>query len=354
VNTFTDTPGSAAALVQAAASKHLHVDVWELGNEPFFFEKFYPTATAYLDAVRPFADAMRKVDPSVKVAVYLQRNDRWVADMAAYKNVYWDQLYWHAYPSGEKGEGGGPQTIAIYNGFLANVMTPFVDGSVAKFGPKMQLEASEFNIGPMRGGVYGAMFVAEFTMRLSADPHVTQAGMHTLIGRKGERDGAILPANDHVDDVLAAHKAGKVIDTSHMDFGYYKSPYGVALELIDGVINTSDGLWPTRVSGGATVATGTAGSSIQGQTAALYAQAYAGSDKTTHVLVTNKASSPQTFTVTVNGKPVQAEFATASMGGSDPEAKNSPGAPDAVKIVRGKSSNQVVVPAYGVMDVSWK
>ena len=354
INTFTDTPQSAAALVQEAAKKNLHVDVWELGNEPFFFEKFYPTATAYLDAVKPFADAMRKADPEVKVAVYLQRNDKWIAAMAAYRNVYWDQLYWHAYPSGEKGEGGGPETIAIYNGFLANILTPFVDGSVARFGPKMQLEASEFNIGPMRGGLYGAMFVAEFMLRLSADPHVTQAGMHTLIGRKGERDGAILPANDHIEDVLAAHRAHRSIDTSAMDFGYYKSPYGIVLELIDGIINTSDGLWPTAVSGGAVVATGTAGSPLQGRAPALYAQAYAGADKATHLLLTNKASSPQTFIVSVNGKPLQTEFTTRSMGGSGPEAKNSPGAPDVVKIVRGTASNQVVVPAYGVMDVSWK
>ena len=304
--------------------------------------------------MKPFADAMRKADPSVKLAVYLQRNDEWIAAMAAYKNVYWDELYWHAYPAGEKGEGAGPETIAIYNGFLANTMVPFVDRSVAALGPKMQLEASEFNIGPMRGGLYGAMFVAEFTLRLAADPHVTQAGMHTLIGRKNERDGAILPTNDHVEDVLAAYKAGKTIDTSHMDFGYYKSPYGLALEIIDGVINTSDALWRTTISGGGMVTTATAGSPLRGTTSALFAQAFAGSDKATHVLLTNKAGTPQTFTLSVNGQPVQAQLATASIGGSDPEAKNSPGATGTVKIVHATAHAQVVMPAYGVMDVSWK
>ena len=32
VNTFTDTPESAAALALAAEEKGLHIDVWELGN----------------------------------------------------------------------------------------------------------------------------------------------------------------------------------------------------------------------------------------------------------------------------------------------------------------------------------
>ena len=42
INTFTDTPASAAALVLAALKKDLHVDVWELGNEPFFLKSSIP------------------------------------------------------------------------------------------------------------------------------------------------------------------------------------------------------------------------------------------------------------------------------------------------------------------------
>jgi hypothetical protein len=355
INTFTDTPESAAALVLAAKKKNLNVYVWELGNEPVYFDKFYPSPKAYLDSVAPFAAAIKKADPSARVAVYIDRHEGWIEGVAAYKNRYWDELFLHAYPSPAK-DTTDAEGLAFYNGVLATMTNHFVDGTLQPlFGANMKMEISEFNIGALRGGMYAAVFIAEYTLRLSSDPHITRMGMHTLIGRSTERDADILATHDHTQEVVDAYHAGKVVDTSQADFGYYYTPDGLALEVIDGVINTSDGLWPTLVSGGDSVTTAPAGAfPTPGRMPALYAQAYSyANSRTTHLLITNKSSAAQTATIAVDGKLIKGPFSTVSVGSSDPLAHNTGDAPETVRIQRDTVTNTVIVPPYGIVDVSW-
>lgn len=223
------------------------------------------------------------------------------------------------------------QTLSYYNGFLVNLTNPFVDGTlIPLFGKNAQMEISEFKISALRGGLYAAVFIAEYTMRLSSNPHITQMGMHTLVGRETERDADILPTNDHKQEAFDAYRAGKVADTLHEDYGYFYTPDGLALQIINGVINSSDGLWPTAVKGGATVKTAPIGKiGSDGETLALYAQRYASGDKT-HLLITNKSAEPQAIAIAENGKTVKALFSRVSMGGTDLMAQNTADAPDEI------------------------
>ena len=356
INTFTDTPDSAAALVLAAKKKNLHVDVWELSNEPVYFDKFYPSAQAYLQSVAPFAAAIKKADPTARVAVYLEKQDKWLDGMAGYKNRFWDEIYMHAYPTPPKEETDA-EKYAFYNGFLATMTNHYIDGTLLPlFGSNMKMEISEFNISALRGGMYAAMFIAEYTMRMSSDPHITQMGMHTLIGRTNELDAAVMETTDHKQEAVDAYHAGKTIDTSHLDFGYYYAPDGLALEIINGVINTSSGLWPTLVAGGDSVATMPVGSAtMPGRIPALYAQAYkSGDGKTIDLLITNKSDQPQAAVIGINNQPVKALFSTVSIGKTDPTARNTADAPETIRLHRDTVSNTVTVPPYGVMSVSWK
>jgi hypothetical protein len=300
VNTFTDTPESAAALALEAEKKGLRIDVWELGNEPFYFKDFYPTGAAYLKAAEPFAKAIKAAVPSAKVAVYIQRNDEWLESMAGYQDRYWDELYWHPYP-GAKDAGDINTKMAFYNEFLAETTNRWVDQDIVRmFGPDMKMEISEYGIGAMRGGQYAAVFLAEFMLRFSSDSHVTQAGMHILVGRQGNGDNAIAVTNDHTDELVKAAKAGDTVDTTTLDYGFYYTPYGLEMQLIDPVICTSDAVFATRVSGGASVSTGTSAMS------AIYAQAYRSADNANHLLLTNKSSTPQSVRVTVDGTSMSA------------------------------------------------
>jgi hypothetical protein len=350
INTFTDTPDSAAGLVLAAKKKHLHVDVWELGNEPNYFETFYPTATAYLNKVEPFAKAVRAADPDARIAVYLDRKEPWMHEMSVYPRRFWDEIYFHVYPQ-PKGNLG--EEIAAYNGFLATMSNPYIDSMVVSlFGKDVQVEVSEFNINDVRGTLYSAVFVAEYTVRLSSDPHVTQVGMHILTGQSNARSAAILPTRDYGDQAAAAYDAGKVLDTTKLDFGYYLTPYGLALQIIDGVINTCSGLWPTAVSGGSNIIATYQGTSVPA-TNAIYAQAYKMIGNTVHLLVTNKSGQPQQLSIIVDGKPLKTTFSLASIGGSNPEALNTGEAPNAVSIQDSTAQDTVTVPPFAVMDVHW-
>jgi hypothetical protein len=354
INTFTDTPESAAALVLQARKLNLKVDVWELGNEPVYFRKFYPSSTAYLNSVAPFAAAIKKVDPTARLAVYMDRRPDWLKGLAAYKNRYWDELCMHVYPTPPK-EESDTDKFEFYNSFLQNMTNRYVDGTlVPLFGDKTQIEVSEFNLSALRGGMYAGVFIAEYTLRLSSDPHITQMGMHTLIGGNNELDADIRTVNDHRDDVVAAYKAGKVLDTTHMDFGYYYTPDGLVLQIINSVINTSDGLWPTTVlSGGEVSIAATGAGGTAGKMPAVYAQAYKNGN-ITHLLLTNKSATAQAVTIQTNGKPLKALFSTVSVGADDPMAQNSAAAPDAIRLHRDTVSGTVMMPPFGVMDVSWK
>ena len=348
INTFTDTPESAAALAVEAEKKGLHVDVWELGNEPFYFKDFYPTGAAYLKSAEPFAKAIKAAVPSAKVAVYIQRNDAWLESMAGYKDPYWDELYWHPYPgAGDAGDVNAK--MAFYNEFLANTTNRWVDQDIATlFGSGMKMEISEYGIGAMRGTQYAAVFLAEFMLRFTSDPHVTQAGMHILVGRQGNGDNAIALTNDHTDELVADAKAGKTIDTATLDYGFYYTPYGLEMQLIDPVIGTSDAVFATTVKGGASV------SAQSGAIGAVYAQAYRSAGGANHLLLTNKGGSPQAVQVVVDGKPVHATFHTRSTGSDNPKSENSPAKQDVVKIVSSTFQDTLVVPPYGVMDAVWQ
>lgn len=348
VNTFTDTPESAAALAIEAEKKGLHVDVWELGNEPFYFKNFYPSGAAYLKSVEPFAKAIKAAVPSAKVAVYIQRNDAWLESMASYRDRYWDELYWHPYP-GASDVGDVNAKMGFYNEFLVDTTNRWVDQDIVRmFGTGMQMEISEYGVGAMRGSQYAAVFLAEFMLRLSSDPHVTQAGMHILVGRQGNGDNAIALINDHTVELVAAAKAGNVLDTTKLDYGFYYTPYGLEMQLIDPVIGTSNALFATTVKGGASVSAETA--SIN----AIYAQAYRSADGADHLLLTNKSGTPQSVEVIVNGKPVHATFRTRSTGAVNPNAQNSPANQDEVKIVSSTFQDTLLVPPYGVMDAVWQ
>jgi len=348
VNIFTDTPDSAAALAVEAETKGLHVDIWELGNEPFYFNDFYSSGAAYLKAAEPFAKAIKAAVPTAKVAVYIQRNDAWLESMAGYKDRYWDELYWHPYP-GAKDASDVYAKMAFYNEFLADTTNRWVDQDVVRlFGTDMKMEISEYGIGTMRGSQYAAVFLAEFMLRLSSDTHVTQAGMHILVGRLGNGDNAIGVTNDHTDELVKAAKEGKTVDTTTLDYGYYYTPYGLEMQLIDSVIGTSNAVFMTSVSGGSNVSAGT--SDIN----AIYAQAYRSAGNANHLLLTNKSGEQQSVQIMVDGKPVQATFHTRSTGATNPNAQNSPEKRNEVQIVSAEFQDTLVVPPYGVMDAVWR
>ena len=304
INTFTDSAASAGSLASTAQNSYgIPVDLWELGNEPVYFPSFYADAYSYLGSVQSYSSAIKGVVPAAKVAVWIDSStDAWTKDTATYSPRFWDQLYTHSYPNATTSLTNAgftnpttDQQIAFYNGFLLNNTNTLVDSQYTPlFGNAMQIEWSEFNINTLSAGLYDAVYLAEFTMRLSSDSHVTHAGMHALVAPMGGTQRAIGLSNDYITACETAYTNGQPIDTSNYsyNFGYFFTPQGLALQVIDTVINTSSGMWPTNVNNSATIPYYNS-SGVAGTMPAIYAQAYAYSGSTHHVLLTNKSAETQ-------------------------------------------------------------
>ena len=368
INTFTDTPASAAALVNAAVNTYgLKVDVWELGNEPTYFVpdtangeccSWFTGATDYLNQVAPFASAIKTQVPSAKVAVWIDNTlDTWTQEVASYPTPFWDELYTHSYPQPSSNE------YEFLDGFLMLNTNALVDNTLEPaFGNHpQQIEWSEYNINSTgyKNTLYNGVFNAEFAIRLSSDANVTNAGMHMLVGPETQEQlaiGANTASNGYVTTCKNDYPTS-MYDTHALNFGYYLNPAGLAMELINGPINSSIGLYPTTVTNSNTVAYSTNGKS--GNMPAIYAQAYAGS--THHVLLTNKAlwvsssnNGSQQVEIFQNGVQVTSTFTTRSIGGIDPTTTNSSSSPNNVVITTATVNGGVItVPGNSVMDVTW-
>jgi hypothetical protein len=92
---------------------------------------------------------------------------------------------------------------------------------------------------------------------------------------------------------------------------------------------------------------------------AIYAQAYSTTQGTYHVLLTNKSSESQSVSIMQDGNQVTKAFATRSIGAADSTTsqyaseQNTSSSQNNVTLMPGTASGTVIVPAYGVMDVSW-
>jgi hypothetical protein len=99
VNGYTDTAASAGQLAAFVKANQIQVTAWELSNEPYLYSTFFATAAAYLDAMKPYRDAIKAVDPNAIVAVFVTdqahpgaATDPWNVAVAAYANKYWDAI----------------------------------------------------------------------------------------------------------------------------------------------------------------------------------------------------------------------------------------------------------------------
>jgi hypothetical protein len=368
INTFTDpnTSTSAAELAQAAQQTYgIPVDLWELGNEPSYFNTGvfnFTNATQYLGLVEPYSTAIKAAVPGTQVAVWVPPSitDSWTTQTAAYSPQFWDQLYTHSYPNANTSltnEGISSPTddeqIWFYNGFLLNNTNSLVDAQYAPlFGNNMQIEWSEFNTNTLSATLYNAVYIAEFTMRLSSDSYVTHAGVHMLVGDSTAAQVAIGTTNDDVSTCEVDYFLNKICNTSTYNFGYYFTAPGLALQIIDGVINTSTAVLPTTVSNSATTSYYNGTSTTASAMPAIYAQAYSSPNNTYHVLLTNKSAGSQAVTILQNGSAVTQTLTIREISGTNAEAKDT-STQNTVTLTTTTTGGPIMLMGYSVVDVSW-
>jgi uncharacterized protein (TIGR03437 family) len=355
VNAFTDTAKSAGQMAAFAKANHIPVAVWELANEPYFYTGFFKSGADYVAKVKPYSDAIKAADPNAVVAIFFMdagdtsSNPAWNQSIVNYPNPYWDAVTYHHYPPQSSGDFS--QWMADENAVLSSKSSAYVTGYLAPLNPPgTKFLISEFlpssdglgtGTSVTDGTLYGAIYAAEYAMRMSGVPSMLYVGMHALTGTRG-----VDAADTHYIDVQNAYNEGTTINTLTLNFGYYLTAQPLGLAVLNGVLRNATQVDSTAVTGGATVpATGL------GQIPALYAQAYTSATGQHSVVISNKSATAQPATLRLNGTAVAGTMPLEFIAGSDPAAVNTATNPNTVSVQTSTSANPVTVPAYSVMHV---
>ena len=355
VNAFTDTAQSAGQMAAFAKANHIPVAVWELANEPYFYTGFFQSGADCVAKVKPYRDAIKAADPNAVVAIYFMDagdttpNPAWDRSIAGYSDKYWDAVVYHQYPP--QSTGAFSQWMADENAVLASKSSAYVTGYLAPLNPPgTKFLISEFlpsndGLGTgtslTDGTLYGAIYAAEYVMRMSAVPSMLYVGMHALTGTRG-----VNAAVTHYADVQNAYNQGTTIDTLTLNFGYFLTAQPLGLAILNGVLRNATQVDSTAVTGGVTVpATGLS------PIPALYAQTYTNATGQHSVVVANKSATAQPVTLRLNGTPVAGTLPLQFIAGSDPTAVNTAAKQNTVSVQTSTSTNPVTVPAYSVVRV---
>ncbi len=186
---FTVNFGSGTEKEAADWVKHTNVDkkagilYWEIGNEIYgnwhpYYEKYGKDGgTIYGKRARKFIEAMKKVDPTIKVAVLGVLEGDWNDKVLAETGDIADGLIVHHYPQhfGEENDFAmlsAPQTLTAIYERLHKV----VDKWTSKFNKDKKIElwltewnSVDFNPGPQTLSVENGLFVADYLGMLATE-----------------------------------------------------------------------------------------------------------------------------------------------------------------------------------------
>lgn len=356
VNGYTDTAASAGQLAAYVKANQIQVAAWELSNEPYLYPTFFATAAAYLDAMKPYRDAIKAVDPNAIVAIFATdqahagaATNSWNVAIGAYPNKYWDAITYHHYPP--QSSGAFSQWMADESAVLATRTTAVITSQLAQVGPAgVKFLNTEFDPSIPNdaatgassitdGTVWGGIYSAEYIMRMSTVPAMLHVGPSEISYNSG-----VFVSSGHQSEVEAAAATGMPIDTLSLNFGFYVSAQGAGIAVLNGVINRAVQSNQTVVTGGATVpATGIA------PIPALYAMSYSNAQGGLSVVITNKGATPHQVTVRVNGAAASGPFPLQFITAADPSTANTSTGKNTISIQTASSANPITVPPYSVL-----
>jgi uncharacterized protein (TIGR03437 family) len=362
VNAYTDTPQSAQAFAKYALTNHIPVAAWELANEPYTWlttdsggpGPFFTDAADYATKMKPYRDAIKAADPNALVSVYFSEagnpNKAWDNALANYSPKYWDAVTYHEYVL-----PGNLTTfddlMAAANGNLFSNTTSYVTDYLApRNNSGMSYVISEVSPsggqgGPLLGTLYGGIYSAEFSLRMSTLPQVKYAASFQMLSNAG-----IDETNDHLNFVQAAYNSGTTTNTSGLNFGFFVSAQAAGEAVANVALHNSTGVFTTTTSGGPTAPINGGGS-----IPAVYAQAYQGQNGKRYVVLTNKSASSAVARIMQGGADVTSPMQMTFVTGSDPSLVNAGVVPDNVQIQTQAVTNPgaVTIPAYSVVRLEW-
>jgi hypothetical protein len=328
----------------------------------------------YIEKMQPFAAAIRRVDPNATIAIFADpqatsgKRALWDPAIANYvatnpSGVYWDAISFHYYPALE--QKSFSDWIADETGVLVSQSTQLITNDLQPLStPRTKFLITEFDptypgdpksIQP-DGTLWGGIYSAEFTMRMSTLPQVMFVGPQQI----SHYSGVGFNINNQADinnKVKTAAAANIPIDTTTLDneFGFYLSAQGAALSVLNGAINQGGMVHQTTVTGGPTVAATNTSNPPNCTTnctpvPALYAVTYGRGEGKLSVVIANKSNMPVTTTINVDGGRESGPFPIQFVSNMEPSATNLPTVTN-VSVQTGLSGNPVTVPPFSVMRI---
>ncbi len=374
VNGYTDTnANSAGNMVAAAQAAGLNVIEWEIGNEPWAYLTYFPTAAAYASfEYNPFYQNIVAANPSATVGLFYQGQfsplnssnyPAWDNGMHAYSPQYWNAISTHVYPiSSNLTVSQEEQQLNSVLGYASTTyVTSYLDPLVGPNTPIFitELSANTLGTAPFETYLYYGIFLAEYISRMSIVPNVKGVAVQALYLGNAYQQGIIRAVDDFetylINQVMAnpSYSTNTATDPN-TQFQFYYSAGGVALQVANLAINSSNAVWPTAVKGKVpTVPT----APIQGYGGqpipAVFAQGYQGINGTHYLLITNKSNQTLQIAIVVNGSLLEQQLSLTYVWNPSDTAANTPTNQTNLQVATATSANPMTIGPYSVTTVQW-
>ena len=368
INGFTDSAASAGAFAAFARSNHIPVSVWELCNEPYTLAgsgagTFFLNATDYVAKVKPFRNAIKAADSNAVVAIYFNdagyaEPNTWDHDLKKYSDKWWDAVVYHHYPALPTSGVTFADLMARDNWQLAsNTTARVLDYLIPDNNPGVTFLISEFN--PARGDgaggnypptatLYGAIYTAEYLLRMSTLPQMLFVGPYQLLSSTG-----IGVTNNYYNAVATAYAGNYTTNTAGLPFGFYLTAQVCGSSVANWALARSIGVYSTTVDTNCPTVPAEDSSDVVTPIPAIYAQAYQGGNGRRYVVLTNKGSNAVPVQITQDGVALTNPFLETFVSGSDPSATNVSPQNSPVQIQTASVTNVVTIPEYSVVCLEW-
>ena len=358
VNAFTDTPQSAYAFARYALENHIPVAAWELANEPYTWTAgpmpIFTDGADYAGKMKPFRDAIKAADPDAVVALYFSEaghpDAAWDNALSNYKPRYWDAVTYHEYVFPGSLTSFDDLMAAANGNLFSNTTSHVTDYLMPLNNPGVpyiitEVSPSAGHGGLLLGTLYGGIYSAEFSLRMSTLPQVKHVASFQMLSNAG-----IDEVNNNLDVVMSAYENHTTTDTSGLDFGFFISAQAAGEAVAYEALQNSTRVYATTTTGGPTVPTDGGGS-----IPAVYAQAYEGKDGRRYVVLTNKSASNAVAQIIQDGVVRTDQMRMTFVTGAHPRMVNTGMVPENVQIQTQTvtTPGAVTIPPYSVVRLEW-
>lgn len=348
INAFSETPEVAGEMARFCQNHHIEVEGWQFCNEPYFYvphrnRYWWNDGYDYARKMKPYALAIREIDPSAKLAPNYTWDGIWgfMKEINQYQmdhGRYWDVFSKHSYAPHIGGSEEWETAYPRANTKLPQVTSPAAMQQIEAYtwegAPLLITEFSTWN--RALSGVFSGLYTAEYTLRQLAHPNAWLIGSHEISSNAA-------PIRDRNDELLAAFRGQYPLDTDTLRTGVRLNPDGKAMRMLHQITGQTDYTWEVNMEGSPMVP-----GMKQTELPGMYARAFRGTQTKDWVVIINRSATAQTAVLSLDGEFMERTLTGQVYGSDNPNDRSA-------EIVSAEElSSGISVPAYSMMVLGWE